>query len=371
MPAAYDGVPMDGRHIARWRMHNLRLSGPPFESPADVVQWLCAVQSQDYGPAKWSVAERTRSFTDAAMDKAFADGDILRTHVLRPTWHFVAPADIRWMLELTAPRVHALNAYMYRQLELDEKVLAKCTTLLLAALQGGNQLTRKELESIFEKTGIVTKGFRVAYILMNAELNGVVCSGALKGRQHTYALVEERAPQAISLTGDEALAELTLRYFTGHGPATANDLKAWSSLSASDIKRGLEVVGSQLDRESVQGVTYWFAAAAPQPEVASPKIHILQGYDEYIMGYRESRYVLDVSGAARSPSRGKTPFNGIIILDGQVAGHWKRTLKKSSVTIEAALYAPLDKAQTGALQASADNYGQFLGVTATVVPTVL
>jgi hypothetical protein len=181
-------------------MHNLCLSGPPFESPADVVQWLCAVQSQDYGPAKWSVAERTRSFTDAAMDKAFADGDILRTHVLRPTWHFVAPADIRWMLELTAPRVHALNAYMYRQLELDEKVLAKCTTLLLAALQGGNQLTRKELESIFEKTGIVTKGFRVAYILMNAELNGVVCSGALKGRQHTYALVEERAPQAISLT---------------------------------------------------------------------------------------------------------------------------------------------------------------------------
>src|SRR6266545_2729285 len=152
--------------IAHRRMHNLRLSGAPFEAPEDVVRWLGAVQSQDYGPAKWSVAERASGVSDADMDRAFADGTILRTHVLRPTWHFVLPADIRWMLELTAPRVHALNAYQYRQLGLDGTVLEKCTALLAGALQGGKQLTRKEVAAMLEGAGVATKGFRLGYILM-------------------------------------------------------------------------------------------------------------------------------------------------------------------------------------------------------------
>jgi hypothetical protein len=362
---------MNSKDIAHRRMHNLRLSGPPFEAPEDVVRWLGAVQSQDYGPAKWSVAERTGGVADAAMDRAFADGIILRTHVLRPTWHFVLPADIRWMLALTAPRVHALNAYYYRRLGLDDAVLEKCTALLVGALQGGNQLTRRELDAVLQRAGVATGGFRLAYVLMNAELNGVVCSGALDGRQHTYSLLAERAPQADSLTHDEALAELTFRYFSSHGPATAKDFRWWSSLTAADVKQGLELVGSRLEQEVVDGVPYWFAPSAPCPKAPSPTVHLLQGYDEYVVAYSKSKQAVDVAGAAGSRADDVAVFNHVVILDSQVAGRWKRTLKRSSVVIEAALYAPFDEDQAAALQAAADRHGAFLGLPATVVRTAI
>ena len=362
---------MHSKDIAQWRMHNLGLSGAPFEAPEDVVHWLGAVQSQDYGPAKWSVGQRADGVGDVAMDRAFADGTILRTHVLRPTWHFVLPADIRWMLELTAPRVRALNAYRHRQLELDATVLQKCTGLLVGVLQGGNPLTREELGAMLRGAGIATKDFRLAHILMDAELNGVICSGPLRGKQHTYSLLDERAPGAKRLTRDEALAELTLRYFTSHGPATPKDFRWWSSLTAADIEKGLEMVAPRLAHEVVDGVAYWFTPSASYPKAASPTVHLLQAYDEYIVGYSQSKYVLDVSGAARSLPRDRGIFNHVVILDSQVAGHWKRTLRKDAVIIEAVLYTLFDDAQTRALQAAADRHGQFLGLTATVVSTVM
>lgn len=335
------------------------------------MRWLGAVQSQDYGPAKWSVAERTGGVGDAAVDQAFADGAILRTHVLRPTWHFVAPADIRWMLELTGPRVHALNRYYYRQFELDDAVLERSTALLVSALQGGTQRTRKELEAELERAGIATGRLRTAYILMHAELNGVICSGALKGKQHTYALLEERAAGAQSLAYEEALAELTRRYFTSHGPATAKDFRWWSSLTLAEISKGLETAAAHLEREVIDGVTYWSAESGTPAEVVSPTVHLLQGYDEYVVGYSESKWVLDVSGAARSLSTDKVIFNGVLILDSQVAGHWKRTVRSNGVVIEAALYAPLDEAQTAALHGAASRHGAFLGLPATVATTTI
>jgi len=359
--------PMNRHDIAHRRLHNLRLSGAPLEAPEDVVGWLGAVQSQDFGPAKWSVAERTGGVGDAAIDRAFADGAILRTHVLRPTWHFVLPADIRWLLELTAPRVHALNAYYYRQLGLDDAVFERCNALLVGALQGGAQLTRKQLAATLEGAGVALGGFRLAYLLMNAELRGIVCSGAPRGKQQTYALLEERAPQATSRSRDEALAELTLRYYTSHGPATVKDFGWWSSLTAADIRRGLELVASRLQHEVVDGVTYWFAGRAPATRPAAPAVHLLQGYDEYIVGYSQSKSLLNLAGRALLQDR--PMFNGVAILDGQVAGHWKRTLNRDTVAFEVALYEPFDDAQAKALQAAADRHGEFLGLTATVATT--
>jgi Winged helix DNA-binding domain len=361
-------VPVTRRRedLAAWRLHSLRLSGAPLRAPEDAVGWLGAVQSQDYGPAKWSVAQRTSGTSDAALDQAFADGAILRTHVLRPTWHFVAPADIRWMLELTAPRVHALSAYQYRQLGLDDAVRQKANALLVGALQGGAQRTRKELAALLEGAGVALGGFRLGYLLMNAELAGLVCSGALRGRQHTYALLEERAPPARRLDRDEALAALTLRYYTSHGPATVKDFGWWSSLTAADIRDGLAMAASRLEQEVVDGVTYWFAPPAPGRAATSPTVHLLQGYDEYIVGYSQSRSVLNLAGRTL-PAR--PVFNGVVILDGQLAGHWKRTQRRDAVAFEVALYEPFDDARARALRAAADRQGEFLGVPAAVVTT--
>ncbi len=203
------------------RFRNQHVDDNPLENPEDVVRLLGAVQSQDYPGAKWSLGQRVRNSTDTAIDKAFAEGRILRTHVLRPTWHFVLPDDMRWMLELTAPRVHALNAYMYRQHELDKPLFARAHIAFARALRGGVQLTRAEMADVLAKAGIKAEKNRLAYIMMHAELEGLICSGGLKGKHHTYSLLEERAPNARKLNRDEALAELVLRFLTGHAPATA------------------------------------------------------------------------------------------------------------------------------------------------------
>jgi hypothetical protein len=305
------------------------------------------------------------------IDAAYDAGRILRTHAMRPTWHFVTPADIRWLLRLTGPRVHVQNAYMYRRLGLDEATRQHCGAMVAAALEGGNHLTRKELAVLLQAAGIATEGFRMAYILMSAELDGVICSGPPRGRQHTYALLDERVPDAPGPTGEEAVAGLVLRYFTSHGPATVKDLRWWSSLTLADINTGIEMLGPQLQREVVGGVAYWSIPQDDPPGIASPDVHLLQGYDEYLVGYSESKHVVDLAGRYQTLAPGMTIPNGVLILDGQLTGHWKRTLRTGIVTFEVALYEPFDAAQMRALHAAGDAQAAFLGRTATVETSLL
>jgi hypothetical protein len=362
---------MDAWRIVRRRLHSLGLWGPAHAAPDEVVRWLGAVQSQDYGPAKWSIGERAPGITDAALDAAYSAGTIVRTHVLRSTWHFVTPADIRWLLRLTGPRVHVQNAYMYRQLGLDEAIRVRCTTLIAEALAGGNHRTRAELRAVLESAGIATEGFRLAYILMSAELDGVICSGPLRGRQHTYALLDERVPPVDGPGGDDALAELIVRYLSSHGPATVSDLRWWSSLTVADINRGIDMVSSQLASDDVDGLRYWSVPREPTPDATSPRVHLLQGYDEYLVGYRQSKHLVDIARRWSSLTPGTSLPNGVAILDGQLAGHWKRTLRRRSVTFDIALYEPFDDAQMQALHDAANAQAVFLERTAVVQTTML
>ena len=321
--------------------------------------------------AKWSLGQRSRDSHDAVVERAIADGTILRTHVLRPTWHFVLPEDIRWMLDLTGPRVQASIASYLRKLGLDEDVLKKATTKIERALRGGNQLMRKELKVVVEKAGVEVDGLRLGFIMSHAELVGLVCSGARRGKQHTYALLSERAPDARVLDPDEALAELTLRYFTSHGPATVQDFNWWSSLRMADIRKGIEMAGPRLQSEDVDGKTFWFAEAPRVRQSRSPKVDLLQPYDEYFVAYTESRDAIDASGRVGA-HKGRPPaFFGAVILDGQLAGHWKRTLNKKGILIEAQLYQRFDHAQSEALLDAADGYGKFEGLPASVEVTRL
>ncbi len=346
--------------IAHQRLHNQHIAGTPFEKPSDVVQWLGAVQAQDYAGAKWAVAQRTHGITDADMDQALADGTILRTHVMRPTWHFVAPADIRWMLTLTAPRVNALNAYYYRKLELDDAVFAQSNAVLAKALQGGKQLTRPELASTLQQAGIATDDLlRFGHIMGRAELDAVVCSGALRGKQHTYALLDERAPQAKTLERDEALAELTGRYFTSHGPATVQDFVWWSGLTTADAKAGLEMAKTHLVQEVIEGQTYWLSPSMPTAKVASPTAHLLPVYDEYTVAYKDRSAVLDPVYAKQA---GNGIFSPVIVIDGKIVGTWKRTFKNGAVVIASNPFTAFTAAENQTLAAAARRYGEFLGM---------
>ncbi len=354
---------MTNLHIARQRLHNQLITQQMFAKPGDVVRWLGAVQAQDYAAAKWAVGLRSAGAADGDVEQAFTDGAILRTHLMRPTWHFVSPDDIRWLLALTAPRVNAASAYYCRSLGLDDAVFSRSNAALIKALQGGKQLTRAELVSALQQAGIVADTLlRFTYIIMRAELDGVVCSGARRGKQFTYALLDERVPQVRTFERDEALAELALRYFTGHGPATLRDFVWWSGLTAADTRVGLEIVSSQLTREIVNDQVYWFATATPPAQALSLTACLLPNFDEYIVGYKDRSAIFDVSHAQKLDSRGNVLFNHTIILDGRVVGTWKRTLKKDAVILTSNLFTPLSEAETHAFASSADRYGAFLNL---------
>ncbi len=261
-----------------------------------MVAWFGAVQAQEYPAARWALGLRARGLTDRQVAHAFDAGEILRTHAMRPTWHFVARADIRWLQMLTGPRVQTLNAYYARKNELDAKTVARSREVIERTLAGGHQRTRTELAAALGKAGIRAEGQRLAYLMMSAELDQVICSGPRRGKQFTYALLEERAPKASLLPRDEALRELTRRYFTSHGPATLRDYVWWSGLTMADARRGVEIAGRALVRETFGELTCWSGASTPAFTLRSlggggtrkrSSAHLLPIYDEYLIAYKD------------------------------------------------------------------------------------
>ena len=350
--------------IAHRRLLNQHIADAPFDGPAAVVQWLGAVQAQDYAAAAWALGLRSQGVTYDDVEQAFTVGLLLRTHVMRPTWHFVSPADIRWLLALTAPRVKAASASYYRKLELDDAFFAQSNALIEKALQGGQQLTRSELALILQQAGIVTdEQQRLTYIMMRAELDGIVCSGARRGKQFTYALLDERAPQARMLDRDEAMAELAGRYFSSHGPATLQDFVWWSGLTVADAKAGLAMIKSQLIDELIDGQIYWFAASTPPMKVPPSGVYLLPNYDEYTVGYTDRSAIFDVTHTAKLDERANILFNHIIVLDGQVVGTWKRTLKKGAVIVAPDFFTMLDRGEMPGFTGAVKRYGEFLGLS--------
>lgn len=361
--APYAGGAMAGhwlRDTLRKRLRYQGLAGAPFTSVAEVVGWLGAVQSQEYAVAKWSVGQRATGLSDAGLDRALAEGTLIRTHVLRPTWHFVLPADVRWLLALTAPRVHAASASYHRRLGLDAAVFSRGDALLARLLAGGNQLTRKQIAAELAVAGITTDNLVVGFLLLHAELEQVVCSGALNGKQRTYALFDERVPPAPARDRDDALAELTRRYFTSHGPATRADYQWWSSLTAADASRGLELAAAHLAHTDVDGARYWYAATPPPaPVEPTPRAHLVQPYDEYLVAYRGARAGYDREGWLAA---GRNPFPNGVLLDGEYVANWRRTLTSKELAIEIQPVRPLDRAAWSAVAEAVERYADFVGL---------
>lgn len=355
--------------IAHQRYFNQHIARAKFEKPEDVVAWLGAMQGQEYAMAKWGIAQRMKETTDSDIEAAFVKGAILRTHLLRPTWHFVAPADIRWMLALTAPRVHAVNAYMYRKLEMGNAFFKLSNAALIKALQGGNQLTRVELAAALQQAGIPTVGeLRMGYILMRAELDAIICSGARRGKQFTYALLEERVPRVKKLERDEALVELTKRYFASRGPATMKDFVVWSGLTMADVKKGIELLQPKLEHEVIDGQTYWFAELTSPLKEAKKTAQLLPIYDEYVMGYKDRSAMLGALDREKF-NVSEIAFDNIIVIDSILVGSWRRTLSKSEVLVETNFNVSLTKTEQRAVAEAVEQYGKFLGLSPVMVQT--
>lgn len=354
-------TPLD---IAYQRLHNQQILTAHAQTPAEVVRWLGAVQAQDYLGAKWALGMRMQKASDDTIEEAFNAGAILRTHVMRPTWHFVAPEDIRWLLALTAPRVHVASGHGYRILGLDDAQFRHSEEVLIKALQGGKQLTREALIEAFQQAGIVTKDIHLVHLLMHAELAGLICSGPRRGKQFTYMLLDERVPAVAKIERDEALLRLTTRYFTSHGPATLQDFVWWSGLTVADVRRGLALAKHDLAEEVIDGQSYWQSPALPRVQADSASVHLLSGFDEYLVSYRDRSASLDPAHKSLW-DRGNAVFSSIIVIGGKVVGIWKRTLNKKAVIMEATHFGELTPAQEQAFKTAAQRYGRFLGLPVT------
>ncbi len=321
--------------IARLRMMHQHLLHPLTWSPQDVVAHLVAVQAQDYVGAQWAVGMRMQAATANVIEAACTAGAIVRTHLLRPTWHFVTPADIRWLLTLTAPRVQAINAFMYRKTELDSSIFMRSEKAIEKALRGGQWQTRHELRNVLQSESISAEDTnRMSCLLMHAELEGLICSGPRRGKQFTYALLDERVPATGKLlTREEGLVELAGRYFRTRGPATIQDFAKWSGLTLTEARRGLDAVRAKFVSETINGHLYWLSPTTLDPPRKQGKdVHLLSVYDEYISSYKDYSAINTPATAARLKAMGNT-LNHIIIEDGQVIGTWSRKFAADHIEV--------------------------------------
>lgn len=347
--------------IGRYRLHNQHVSQQAFSEPEEVVAWLGAVQAQDYPAAKWAIGLRVPEATETTIEQAIAQRSIIRTWALRGTLHLVAASDIRWMLALVAPGILARTTSRYRELELDEPVLAKARDVITTTLEGGKQCTRQEVFTALEQCGIATAGLRGTFILYRLALDMVTCHGSLRGKQQTFTLLDEWKPDTRTMERDEALAELALRYFSSHGPATVQDFLWWSGLPAAEARAGFAMAQAQLRARTIGEQTYWMHRDMPERTHHVPEALLLPAFDEYMVGYTDRSAALKPADSRRVYS-GNGIFYPIIVLDGQVAGTWKRTFNKKNVRVELQPFTPLTEEQHRTIAVAAQNYSRFTGL---------
>ena len=355
--------------IALARLGPQRLDRGERATPAELVARLGAVQAQDYAGAKWSLGLRLEGVTDAEVERALAERRIVRTWPMRGTLHFVAAADVRWMLALLSGRVVAAAAKRHRDLGLDEATFARGSELWASALEGGGQLTREEMYEVLEQAGISTAGQRGYHMLWRSAQEGLICFGAMRGKQQTFALLDEWVPAARPKARDEALAEVARRYFRTRGPATVQDFGWWTGLSAADAKAALAMVEGELERQSVEGQTYWSAGeAVGRAETATAtRAHLLPAFDEFLLAYKDRSAALEERYAKRLHAGGGA-FSPSVALGGRIRGTWRRTIKRDAVLVETTPFVRWTKAEREAIAAAAERSGAFLGTKGPLAP---
>jgi hypothetical protein len=340
------------------RMINQHISGNKLDTPKDLLSQMGAIQAQDYAMSKWAIGLRIKNATEQQLNQAIDEGEILRTHLLRPTWHFVAAEDLNWIRKLTAPAIKASMKTRNRELELSNEVFKKSHKVIKAALKGSNTLTREELTFLLNKANIRTDNNRASHIFMEAELDGIICSGRTKGNKLTYALIGDRVRKSISISNDEAIKKLAHIYFASRGPAELDDFAWWSGLTKSIIKNALALSDTDTSRHKLDSL--WSKHSPSQTDTPKNSVYLLPAFDEYMISYKDrSAIILFVDHRKTISSNGI--FHPLIVENGIIIGVWKRTIRKDKILVEAETFKPLNKKIKEYIEIEAIRYGNFLG----------
>ncbi|MDR3058662.1 MAG: winged helix DNA-binding domain-containing protein [Prevotella sp.] len=332
---------MTAKEILSLRLSNHQLAGTEIKEPHNLVSWMGAMQSQSFEMAKWGIGCRMPGITNQMLDKALDKGDILRLHILRPTWHFVSKDDIYWMLDLSTPRVRKAIASSDKELGLTENFIKKTNAIIEKALAKDSNLTRQELQDIINNAGLKADSRTITHIMYHAELGGIVCNGIVRGKKQTYALLEEKVPKPKEIFNkDESLYKLAYKYFQSHGPATLQDFIWWSGLTATECRRAVDLIKDDFIFEVIGEQIYIFhRASVPTKEVNL--INLLPAFDEFIVSYKDRKETLHIDHHKKiitSPGI----FQPSISKDGKTIGSWRK-LPKKEISISTEHFYPCSK----------------------------
>lgn len=351
---------MTSENISIIRLVNQQISSKKFSSEKKLVSYMGALQAQDYAMSKWAIGVRLKNADEKLINSSIDKGDILRTHLLRPTWHFVSSEDIYWMLDLTASRIKNSMRSRNKDLGLTPEIFRKSNKLIRNALSGNNHLTREELIKLLRDANIKTVQNRASHLLMEAELDGIVCSGIHKGNKPTYALLEDRVKKSNLPGREQSLEKLATRYFNSRGPATINDFLWWSGLTIADARAAIEMIKPEMDSFEINSQTCWYFS--PQTEKFKPaeKVFLLPTFDEFIISYKDRSAVMQ-SESHRKIISNFGIFRAIIVYNGKIIGTWKRIVKKDYLSIQIEyLNEPDDKIKK-LVNDEAERFGIFSG----------
>lgn len=348
---------MTNTNLISLRLQQQQISTHDLAQPQQLVEYMVAMQAQEYAMAKWAIGLRLPACTEAIVENAFNNGAILRTHLMRPTWHFVSPADIRWLLMLTAPRVKMINGFTYRQQNLDAATFRKSHAVIEKALEGGKFLTRKDLQDALKKKKILADGVKLSALMMEAELDGLICSGPRQGKQFTYALLEERVPQAKRMDRQEALHLFGLRYFSSRGPASVQDFAYWSGLTLKDAKDAAASLPSGFMVEKIGGLEYIIDSGLSPAKLSGTSSFLMPVYDEFGMSYKDRSAILNASIGSKE----YLTFSNLFVIRGKIAGGWKREAQGKTIKVETSPFIELNAQHTRELSNAVSQFKKFTG----------
>lgn len=350
---------MKTTEISQIRLASQQVSTSKYKSAKELVSWMGAMQAQDYAMCKWAVGVRT-GCRETEVQKAIDSGQIIRTHILRPTWHIVSADDIHWILALTAPQVKQFMKSNNKLLGLTDEIFRKSYKLIEKELSKGEHLTREELATILQQSKINTLDTRLSHILGMAELEGILCSGCYKDGKQTYALLAERIPNSIKINKEEALHKLAYRYFISHGPATLADFTWWSGLSVKDAKQAYELIKDDFISETVDEKNYLFHHSFMNIKSKKSSTFLLPAFDEFLISYKDRSASISTEHMRKAFSNNGI-FWPVIVVDGQAVGVWKRTAKKDEVRLEVDLFYEINETIGKKIQQHGERFAKFLG----------
>lgn len=348
------------KDITRIRLLSQQIAATTLKTVTDVVDWMGAVQAQDYAMSKWAIGTRLPGCTEKQVDEAVHTGQVIRTHVLRPTWHLVKATELPWMLSISAPQIKTSMRSRDKELGLTEDIFSKSNKLIRKTLRDDRHLTREEIMEVLTKAKIASAPEQAWHLLVRAELDAVICSGQIKAQKQTYTLLEERVPGALKLSKEEALGKLAMKYFSSHCPATLKDFVWWSGLPVGDARKGLELVKAQLIAETVGPETYYLPHELATATLPKKTAYLLPAFDEYLISYKDRTAAIQLTDQKKAFTSNGI-FRPIIVVDGEVTGIWKRIVKKDIVQVTAELFKPATPTVQRMLTKQAETFAGFLG----------